>query len=72
MTVSVDPAHNGEHFSHPEEIDRRVLAGAGRATKPRNTTGTETNDGGLTNARFNWTSPRIWCRTSNSLGRPGC
>lgn len=54
VTVSVDPGHNGGNFSHPEEIDRPVPAGASGTTKPCNTTGTETDDGSLTEARFNW------------------
>jgi N-acetylmuramoyl-L-alanine amidase len=54
MTISVDPGHNGGNFSHPEEIDRPVPAGANGTTKPCNTTGTETDDGLLTEAQFNW------------------
>jgi N-acetylmuramoyl-L-alanine amidase len=54
MTISVDPGHNGGNFTHPEEIDRPVIAGASGATKACNTTGTETNDGSLTEAQFNW------------------
>jgi N-acetylmuramoyl-L-alanine amidase len=53
-TVSVDPGLNGGNFTHPEEIDRLVPAGANGTTKPCNTTGTETDDGSLTEARFNW------------------
>jgi N-acetylmuramoyl-L-alanine amidase len=53
-TISVDPGHNGGNFTHPEEIDRPVIAGASGATKACNTTGTETNDGSLTEAQFNW------------------
>ena len=53
-TVSVDPGHNGGNFTHPEEIDRLVPAGAHGTTKPCNTTGTETDDGSLTEAQFNW------------------
>jgi N-acetylmuramoyl-L-alanine amidase len=54
MIISVDPGHNGGNFTHTEEIDRPVLAGASGATKPCNTTGTETDDGSLTEAQFNW------------------
>jgi N-acetylmuramoyl-L-alanine amidase len=54
MTIAVDPGHNGGNFTHPEEIDRPVQAGAAGTTKPCNTTGTETNDGSLTEAQFNW------------------
>jgi N-acetylmuramoyl-L-alanine amidase len=53
-TVSVDPGHNGGNFTHPEEIDRLVPAWAHGTTKPCNTTGTETDDGSLTEAQFNW------------------
>jgi N-acetylmuramoyl-L-alanine amidase len=53
-TISVDPGHNGGNFIHPEEIGRLVPAGASGVTKPCNTTGTETNDGTLTEAQFNW------------------
>ena len=52
--ISVDPGHNGGNFTHIEEIDRPVPAGANGTTKPCNTTGTETNDGSLTEAQFNW------------------
>jgi N-acetylmuramoyl-L-alanine amidase len=54
LTVSVDPGHNGGNFTHPEEIARLVPAGASGTTKPCNTTGTEANDGSLTEAQFNW------------------
>jgi len=54
VTISVDPGHNGGNFTHPEEIDRPVPAGANGTTKPCNTTGTETDDGSLTEAQFNW------------------
>lgn len=54
LTISVDPGHNGGNFSHPEEIDRLVPAGASGTTKPCNTTGTETNDGSFAEAQFNW------------------
>lgn len=52
--ISVDPGHNGGNFTHPEEIDRLVPAGANGTTKPCNTTGTETDDRSLTEAQFNW------------------
>jgi N-acetylmuramoyl-L-alanine amidase len=54
LTIAVDPGHNGGNFTHPEEIGRLVPAGAGGVTKPCNTTGTETDDGELTEAQFNW------------------
>ena len=54
VTVVVDPGHNGGNASHPEEIDRPVVSAADGTTKPCNTTGTETNDGALTEAEFNF------------------
>jgi N-acetylmuramoyl-L-alanine amidase len=54
VTISVDPGHNGGNFSNPEAINRLVPAGANGTTKPCNTTGTETDDGSLTEAQFNW------------------
>lgn len=54
VTIAVDPGHNGGNATHPEEINRPVPAGAGGTTKACNTTGTETNDGLLTEAQFNW------------------
>jgi N-acetylmuramoyl-L-alanine amidase len=54
VTISVDPGHNGGNFSDPEAINRLVPAGANGTTKPCNTTGTETDDGLLTEAQFNW------------------
>jgi N-acetylmuramoyl-L-alanine amidase len=54
MTISVDPGHNGGNFTHPEETARPVPAGVNGTSKACNTTGTETNDGILTEAQFNW------------------
>jgi N-acetylmuramoyl-L-alanine amidase len=54
LTVVVDPGHNGGNASHPEAIDRPVVSAADGTTKPCNTTGTETNDGLLTEAEFNF------------------
>jgi N-acetylmuramoyl-L-alanine amidase len=51
--IAVDPGHNGGNATHPEQIERIVPAGADGFTKPCNTTGTETNDGTLTEAEFN-------------------
>lgn len=53
-TISVDPGHNGGNASDPEAINRLVPAGANGTEKPCNTTGTETDDGSLTEAQFNW------------------
>lgn len=52
LTVAVDPGHNGGNASHPGQIARQVRATADGATKACNTTGTETNDGQLTEAEF--------------------
>lgn len=54
VTVAVDPGHNGGNASHPEKISRPVVAAADGSTKACNTTGTQTNDGGLTEAEFNF------------------
>src|SRR6185369_6771912 len=54
VTVAVDPGHNGGNASHPAEISRPVVAAADGSTKACNTTGTETNDGNLTEAQFNF------------------
>lgn len=54
VTVTVDPGHNGGNASHPEEISRPVVAAADGSTKACNTTGTQTNDGQLTEAEFNF------------------
>lgn len=53
VTIAVDPGHNGGNASHPEEISRPVVAAADGSTKACNTTGTQTNDGALTEAEFN-------------------
>lgn len=54
LTVAVDPGHNGENATHPSEINRLVPASNDGSMKPCNTTGTETNDGRLTEAQFNF------------------
>lgn len=54
MTIAVDPGHNGGNATHPEAIAQPVPAGASGRTKACNTTGTETNDGALSEALFNW------------------
>lgn len=68
MTVVVDPGHNGANASHPEEIARLVPAGANGTTKACNTTGTETNDGTLTEAQFNWDVARDLVPRLEALG----
>src|SRR4051794_29805878 len=54
VTVAVDPGHNGDNARHPAEISRPVMAAADGSTKACNTTGTQTNDGNLTEAQFNF------------------
>jgi N-acetylmuramoyl-L-alanine amidase len=51
-TVHVDAGHNGANSSHPAQINRLVPAGRGGFRKACDTTGTQTNDGRLTEARF--------------------
>lgn len=68
MTISVDPGHNGGNFTHPEEIARLVPAGVNGTTKACNTTGTETNDGTLTEAQFNWDVAQDLVRRLEELG----
>jgi len=50
--VVLDPGHNGGNAGASTTINRPVPAGRGR-TKACDTTGTETNDGLLTESRFN-------------------
>jgi N-acetylmuramoyl-L-alanine amidase len=50
-TVAVDPGHNGANGAHPAQINRQVPAGRGYR-KACDTTGTQTNDGRLTEAQF--------------------
>jgi len=54
--VVIDPGHNGGNGAHPEIINQQVDAGFG-ATKPCNTTGTETN-AGYPEYKFNWNVAR--------------
>lgn len=51
-TVALDPGHNGANGAHASQINRQVVAGTGGFRKACDTTGTETNDGRLTEARF--------------------
>lgn len=51
-TIHVDAGHNGGNARAPEVINRPVDAGNG-IRKPCNTTGTQTNDGRLTESAFN-------------------
>jgi N-acetylmuramoyl-L-alanine amidase len=51
-TVHVDAGHNGANGAHPAQINRLVPAGHGGFRKACDTTGTQTDDGRLTEARF--------------------
>jgi N-acetylmuramoyl-L-alanine amidase len=51
-TVHVDAGHNGANGAHPAQINRLVPAGRGGFRKACDTTGTQTDDGRLTEARF--------------------
>ncbi len=53
IVVAIDPGHNGANGRHPEQINRTVDAGGG-VRKACDTTGTQTNDGRLTEAAFNF------------------
>ncbi|HUR87372.1 MAG TPA: N-acetylmuramoyl-L-alanine amidase [Solirubrobacteraceae bacterium] len=52
-TVHVDAGHNGANGAHPAQINRLVPAGRGGFRKACDTTGAQTNDGRLTEARLN-------------------
>jgi N-acetylmuramoyl-L-alanine amidase len=52
--VAIDPGHNGANGSHPDEINKPVTAYADGGTKACDTTGTETNDGSLTESALNF------------------
>jgi N-acetylmuramoyl-L-alanine amidase len=66
--ISVDPGHNGGNATHPEEIARPVVAYADGQTKPCNTTGTETDDGSLTEAEFNFEVATLLAARLRALG----
>jgi N-acetylmuramoyl-L-alanine amidase len=68
VTLVLDPGHNGGNGGHPEVIDRPVVAAADGSTKACNTTGTETNDGNLTEAQFNFDVAKVLRRKLSSLG----
>ncbi len=52
-TVHLDAGHNGANGSHPAQINRQVPAGTGGYRKACDTTGAQTNDGRLSEARLN-------------------
>lgn len=49
----IDPGHNGGNGAHPGVINQPVVAYADGKTKACDTAGTETDDGRLTESRFN-------------------
>lgn len=51
-TIAIDPGHNGGNAAHPDKINKQVPAGGFK--KACDTTGTATNDGKLSEHRFNW------------------
>jgi N-acetylmuramoyl-L-alanine amidase len=67
-TVHVDAGHNGANGAHPAQINRLVPAGRGGFRKACDTTGTQTNDGRLTEARFTLDVARRLQRRLVALG----
>jgi N-acetylmuramoyl-L-alanine amidase len=67
-TVAVDAGHNGANGAHASQINRQVPAGTGGYRKACDTTGTETNDGRLTEARFTLDVARRLQRRLEALG----
>jgi N-acetylmuramoyl-L-alanine amidase len=65
-TITIDPGHNGENGSHPDEINRQVSIGGGQ-TKECDTTGTATA-GGYPESRFNLSVARILKRKLKARG----
>jgi len=53
IVIAIDPGHNGGNGAHPNAINKPVVAYADGQTKACDTTGTETNDGRLTESLFN-------------------
>lgn len=67
-TVHVDAGHNGANGAHPAQINRLVPAGRGGFHKACDTTGTQTDDGRLTEARFTLDVARRLQRRLAALG----
>jgi len=67
-TVHVDAGHNGANGSHPAQINRQVAAGTGGYRKACDTTGAQTDDGRLTEARFTLDVARRLQRRLERLG----
>lgn len=51
-TIAIDPGHNGRNAEHPSEINQLVDAGGFR--KACNTSGTNSNDGSLSESELNF------------------
>jgi len=67
-TVHVDAGHNGANGTHAAQINRQVPAGTGGFRKACDTTGAQTNDGRLTEARFTLDVARRLQRRLQRLG----
>jgi N-acetylmuramoyl-L-alanine amidase len=67
-TIALDPGHNGANGAHASQINRQVVAGTGGFRKACDTTGTETNDGRLTEAAFTLDVARRLQRRLQALG----
>jgi N-acetylmuramoyl-L-alanine amidase len=67
-TIHLDAGHNGANGSHPSQINRSVPAGTGGYRKACDTTGTQTDDGRLTEARLNLDIARRTARRLERLG----
>jgi N-acetylmuramoyl-L-alanine amidase len=67
-TVHVDAGHNGANGAHPAQINRLVPAGRGGFRKACDTTGTQTDDGRLTEARLTLDVARRLQRRLGALG----
>jgi N-acetylmuramoyl-L-alanine amidase len=67
-TVHVDAGHNGANGAHSAQINRLVPAGRGGFRKACDTTGTQTGDGRLTEARFTLDVARRLQRRLAALG----
>jgi N-acetylmuramoyl-L-alanine amidase len=67
-TVLVDAGHNGANGAHASQINRSVPAGTGGYRKACDTTGTQTDDGRLTEASLNLDVARRLQRRLQRLG----
>jgi N-acetylmuramoyl-L-alanine amidase len=68
QVIAIDPGHDGGNGAHPEIISRPVVAYADGATKACDTTGTETNDGVLTESLFNLEVADVLAEKLRALG----